>query len=83
MSVIHIHTIKCDGCEKESPLEQANEWYSVQEIITNMESLLHIKEKQETTGFTGVTAGDFCSLVCLSKWAFNADKLKGMERGLL
>ena len=79
MTVIHIHRAKCDGCEKEIPLEQASGWLSVEYMVTSEEEAAYLMARAQRTGSSGVITGNFCTLLCLGSWAMNAEKLKGME----
>jgi hypothetical protein len=79
MTSIHIHRVKCDGCEKEVSVEHASGWYHVEQVITSQEEIAFILQRVERTGYSGVHTGEFCSLTCLSSWATNANTLRDME----
>jgi hypothetical protein len=79
MTVIHIHRVKCDACEKEVRVEYASGWLSVEYMVTSEEEAAFLMAKAHATGTSGVFSGNFCSLPCLGSWAMNADKLNSME----
>ncbi len=79
MTTIHIHTMKCDGCEKEVPLDHASGWYAVNEIVTDAQRYAELTQRAEATGISGAISGDFCTLTCLQQWAVNAGTTQGME----
>lgn len=81
MTFRQLRFLKCDGCEVELLIEEAQSWYSVSGIITSPEQYEALARRAEDTGSSGIISGDFCSLSCLSRWAANADTLRGMEDG--
>lgn len=79
MTTIHIHRMKCDGCETEVILDKASGWYAVNEIVTDEQRYAELVQKAHESGISGAISGDFCSLDCLAKWAGNAGTTKSME----
>ncbi len=79
MTTIHIHTMKCDGCEREVSIEQASGWYAVNEIVTDEQRYAELVARAHQSGISGAISGDFCTLECLKDWAGNAITTHGME----
>ena len=79
MTQIRVHRVKCDGCEKEVPVEKASMWFHVEQMVTSEEEYAYLLAKAQSTGTSGVLSGDFCTLSCLHSWALNAGTLKAME----
>lgn len=82
MAVIHIHRIRCNGCDREEDLESVNNWLEVTQMVTNTENYIELVMQAQQTGMTAAYSGHFCSLKCVSSWALSAETLSNMEDGL-
>ena len=79
MTEIHIHNVRCDGCDKEIHAFEADGWWSVHEIVGTPERYKELVMEAQEKGISGAISGDFCSLPCLASWATNAGTLKSWE----
>jgi len=82
VGLIHIHRVKCDGCDLEVDFKAASQWFHVEQYVTSEEEFEYRSRRAEETGNSGIINADLCSPSCMARWSQGMAQLQGLEEGL-